>query len=459
MEFVLAIDLGTSYFKLGLFDRDGRLCGLGRVSVCKDRGDGRGCEVPLARFWSLLRQGFVLACEQAKASPRDIVAMAYSSQANSFLLMDDRGEPLTPIILWPDSRVDEIDPAVERLWHRDDFLKTTGIGIGVSRFFCVAKLCWFQQNRPDIWRRAARIMTISDYLVFALTNRFAGDMGTASMLGLLDLPNGRWWDDALQLVGLSHGQLATPLKPGSVAGEVGRKGARRLGLRAGIPLAVGGLDHHIAAIGAGVGQIVDLSESTGTVLACLRLSKEYHPKVDCCVGAATEGNSYQLAFSSNGAEVLQWYQERYAPKTSIGGLVHLAESVPAGCDGLFAKPMANLYEGLDGFENISASHGKGHYVRAIMESTAETLRELVRALCGDTQPWRIVATGGGAQSELWIRMKADLLGVEFVTVNCHETACFGAAMLAAVAARWFDCLADVSLHWVSIQKVFSPAAD
>lgn len=459
MEFVLGIDLGTSYFKLGLFDRDGRLRGLGRVLVRKDRGDGGNCEVPSARFWSLLRQGLVQACEQAKASPRDIAAMAYSSQANSFLLMDDRGEPLTPIILWPDSRVDKMNPSIERLWQRDDFMSTTGIGIGVSRFFCVAKLCWFQQNRPDTWIRASRIMTISDYLVYALTSRFAGDMGTASMLGLLDLPNGRWWDSALKSVGLRHGQLATPLKPGTVAGEIDRKGARRLGLRAGIPLAVGGLDHHVSAIGAGAGQIADLSESTGTVLACLRLSKEYHPRIDCCVGAATDGHSYQLAFSSNGAEVLQWYHERYASGMSIGELVRLAESVPAGCDGLLAKPMANQYEGLDGFENISGSHGKGHYARAIMESTAGTLRELVHALCADAKPRRVVATGGGSQSELWVRIKADLLGVEFATVNCQETACFGAAMLAAVAARWFDTLADVSSHWVSIRKVFSPAAD
>jgi sugar (pentulose or hexulose) kinase len=451
--------LGTSYFKLGLFDRDGRLRGLGRVFVRKDGLDGGGCEVPAARFWSLLRQALAQACTEAKAKPFDIVAMAYSSQANSFLMMDDRDEPLTPIILWPDGRVDEINPAVEQLWRRDDFLKTTGIGIGVSRFFCVAKIGWFQQNKPDIWIRATRIMTISDYLVFALTSRFAGDMGTASMLGLLDLPNGRWWDDALQLVGLKPGQLATPLKPGTVAGEIDREGARRLGLRAGIPLVVGGLDHHIAAIGAGAGQIADLSESTGTVLACLRLSQEYRPKVDRCVGAAAEGHFYQLAFGGNGAEALQWYQEQYAPDMSIGELVRLAESVPAGCDGLLAKPMVNQYERLDGFENISGSHGKGHYVRAILESTAESLRVLVHALCGETKPRRIVATGGGGQSELWVRIMADSLGIEFVTVDCQETACLGSAMLAAVAAKWFENLASVSSQWVSVKKIFAPAAD
>ena len=57
MKFVLGVDLGTSYFKLGLFNPDGELCGLGRIEVPKNVGDGSRCEVPVARFWSLLQQG------------------------------------------------------------------------------------------------------------------------------------------------------------------------------------------------------------------------------------------------------------------------------------------------------------------------------------------------------------------------------------------------------------------
>ena len=328
MELFLGIDLGTSYFKAGLFDTNGVLRGLGRKFVEKDTGDGVKCELPVDYFWSLLQQCIAEAYQQAKVKPEDIKAVSYSSQANSFLLLDNNDEPLTPLILWPDSRVEKVDPAVQELWHRDDFLKTTGLGVSNSAQFCVAKLRWFQQNQPNLWSRANRIMTISDYLTFTLTRRTVGDTGTASLLGLLDLQKQQWWDDALQMLGLSLSQLSTPLKPGTVAGELNNDGAQHLYLKTGIPFALGSLDHHVAAIGAGAGQITDLSESTGTVLACLHYSKEYHPKADCCMGPGLCGyNYYQLAFNDNGAGSLEWYQKRHATNLSINELMQMAASV------------------------------------------------------------------------------------------------------------------------------------
>ena len=121
MEYVLGIDLGTSYFKVGLFDRSGELCGFGRVFVSKDTDNGGRCELPVDRFWSLLRQALGQARKQAQAQAEDIRGAAYSSQANSFLLLDKKDEPLTPLILWPDSRVEKVDPAVKKLWRRDDY--------------------------------------------------------------------------------------------------------------------------------------------------------------------------------------------------------------------------------------------------------------------------------------------------------------------------------------------------
>ena len=73
---------------------------------------------------------------------------------------------------------------------------------------------------------------------------------------------------------------------------------------------------------------------------------------------------------------------------------------------------------------------------------AATLVQLVNLLSDSGHPNRIVATGGGAASGLWLRIKADLLGTEFVTTACPEPACLGAAMFAAVAAGWFKTIAE-----------------
>lgn len=452
-KFVLGVDLGTSYFKAGLFDPAGKLCGLGRVFVPKDTGDGTRAEVPAERFWALLKQGVTAACQQANAQPAQIQALAYASQANSFLLLDQNLQPMTPLILWSDQRAQNL-PNINLLFQKKYFLARTGFGIDCSPQFCVAKLQWLQQKAPDLWHRATHFLTISDYLTWSLTGQFVGDAGTASLLGLLDLHRLEWLPDIVDLSGI---KLSKSLLPGSLAGNVTPAGAARLGIPAQIPLVVGSLDHHIAAIGAGAGVFAEMSESTGTVLACLHITDEFNPRKNICTGAGmTPDQFYQLAFDGNGAGALEWYQQNYAPDLSISQLEQLAATVPAGSDGLIALPSAQQYPDLSGFFNLQSAHHPGHFTRAIFESTAATLFQLVAQLSGQSFPGQIVATGGGAQSVLWLQIKADLLGVEFLATNTTEPACQGAAMLAALAAGWFPDLSAVTREWVQVERRFQP---
>ena len=114
----------------------------------------------------------------------------------------------------------------------------------------------------------------------------------------------------------------------------------------------------------------------------------------------------------------------------------MAENIKPDCDGLIALPSANQYKNLAGFKCRTDKHSHGHFIRAIMNSTTKSLAELADGLCQDEKPNRFFATGGGAKSNLWLQLKADVLGAKFVTTNCDEPACRGAAMLAATAAGW-----------------------
>jgi xylulokinase len=457
VEFVLGIDLGTSYFKLGLFDRMGKLCGLGRVFVPKQIGNGNLCELEINDFWSLLQKALAQACRQGKASTTDIKAVAYASQANSFLLLDGQDKPLTPLVLWPDNRVQQVDSSLLELSQGEDFLEKTGLGIDISAQFCLAKLLWFQQYQPEIWSQVARIMTISDYLTFSLTNKMVGDMGTASLLGLLDLQQRQWWQKALDTLQLTSSQLSTPLLPGSLAGKICSNTDKYLGLPTGIPFVIGSLDHHLAAVGAGIGSISHTSDSSGTVLACLRYRDDYESKKDCCMGPHIFGEGYyQLAFDNFGAGMIDWYQQNHTPDLSLVELTKKAALVPVGCDKLIAAETINQYERLDGFKHRSSCHQHGHFIRAIMEAAALKLSMLIDHLWGDKIPSRIVSTGGGAKNDLWLQIKADMLNVEFMVTDCTEPACRGAAMIAALAAGWFKNLGGVSDAWISVKKKYHP---
>ncbi len=391
---------------------------------------------------------------QAHASVCDIEALAYSSQANSFVLLDQNKQPLTPLILWLDNRVGEdVDPRLAAFWEHSDFMGTTGLGMSPSTL-AIAKCRWFECHEPEVWSKTAHVMTISDYLTDTLTGKTVGDQGTASLLGLWNLPQGQWWNKAIKASGLSRSQLSTPLPPGSVAGSLTHQGAAKLGLNPGIPLAVGSLDHHVAALGAGVGAIAPASVSIGTVLACLRYSDTFSPLKNCCMVPAQSG-FYQLAFSTNGASVYEWYQQQYASQFSVSELDSLAREV--SCEGLTAKPNANHYPGLEGFVGRKPSHGPAHLGRAILESVTESMDLLVDQLFGSDRPDRMVAVGGGARSDLWMQMFADRLGMSIVIPEQIDTACLGSAMFASVAAGWHPDCHDAATAWCQVRQVLHPA--
>lgn len=431
MGYYLGIDLGTSYFKAGIFDKQNNLVGLGRRAVGKKMDSGATCELPIAEFWSILRESIAEALLMSEVKQDEIVSASYSSQANSFILLNDEDIPLTPLILWPDRRVEKIPAALQSLIEREDFLQKTGLGIAPGVQSMAAKIAWFQENKPEIWAQVNSVMTISDYLTFSLTGEKASDFSTASMTGLFDVTEEKWWDKALKVLKIEKNLLSFPKRTGSCVGKLTEKGAKQLDLSVGTKFFIGGLDHHMVAVGAGLTESTNISESTGTVLACVNYRNNYSPKsgINTAPGLK-KGSFFQMAFNENGAAALEWYQQNFAPENSIVKLLKMAENVPPGCDGLKALPAADKYDGLSGFVNIKAGHNHGHFVRAILESTSATLKQLIQNLDRINSSEAVISSGGGARSQLWIQIKTDMINKAFILPGCSELACQGAAKIA-----------------------------
>ena len=429
MSRYLGIDLGTTYFKAGVYDGEGRLCGLGRESVPKVSEDDR-CELPVSCFWKAVAGAVSQALSDAGIPASAIDAVSYSSQANSFVLLDGAGEPLTPLILWSDHRAKNDCDKLRSLDAAPGFTHTTGLGIGLDQEFMLSKLAWFQKYETQIWDKTRYVMTISDYLVYGLTGIRVGDCSTAAMTAMLDVALGRWWPEALEAFGLKEDMLSTPMPSGTLAGNVTGRGASLAGLKEGTPLYLGCLDHYAVAIGAGILAGRRISESTGTVLACVAYREGYAPRKGVITGPGLDSRHYfQMAFSSNGATAVEWYQKNYAPGKTILQLEDEARSVPAGCDGLVAKPRSDTYPGLEGFINIKPEHTPAHFLRAIFESTATSLVKLVDALDPERQVTEIIPSGGGARNTLWLQIKADMLQRKYLPQASGELATKGAAMI------------------------------
>lgn len=437
MRFFLGIDLGTSFFKAGIFDETGVMHGLGRYPVKKSRSNGGVSELDVAIFWKTVLFAIQQAIKEANISPKQISALSYSSQANSFILLDHLDNPLTPLILWNDERVVNWSVQMRELVTRRDFVDKTGLGIPPGRGSLIAKVGWFKQQQPQEWGKVRHLMSISDYLLFMLTGNPASDMSSSSMTGLLEVQKGEWWQDALDILGIAKEQLSTVSNVGEFIGHLTKGGAELTGLSPGTSIYLGGLDHHMVAIGAGIPYSGNITESTGTVLACVNYKSEYRPRVGVNIARGlNEERYFQMTFNTNGAIVLDWYQSTYAPELSIPELLAMAEVVTPGSDGLIARPSAHQYEDLKGFVGVKENHRHAHFVRAILESTSLGLSELVNELNGE-ETAAIVPSGGGARSRLWLQIKADMLNRVFLLPNSGELACRGAAVLCAVGSSCF----------------------
>ncbi len=456
MDVVLGIDLGTSYFKAVVVNRSGTILGLGRSAVPVGDTSESVWEVGIDGFWHSIRLIIDEACARGGVMPSDICGVSYASQANSFLLLDTEFQPLTPLILWPDNRGLKNDIELNNFWADKEYADTTGMSFKGSEF-AIAKVRWFQKERPELWSQVGHFMTISDYLTFKLTEKPIGDSGTASLLGIYDLYESKWWKKALSVLNLPESYLSQISRPGTVEGTTASFATEYLGLKSGTPFSLGGLDHHIAALGAGAGQISGLSESTGTVLAFYQSPVSFKLDQFSCLGPSiTEGEYYRLSFNDNGGRGVEWYRLNFAEEYSLPELDKMAAGISPGSDGLIALPEVFRESDLSRFVNVKTSHTHGHYFRAIMESTAVSLSSLITRAYSDNENPKILATGGGAGSRIWLRIKAMITGSDLITSSSSEPAAYGAAMLASVAAGWFESSRDTAERWVNIKETFTP---
>lgn len=443
MSLLLGIDLGTSYFKVGVFDPAGTMQGLGRVAVPKESKHPGWFELSVDEFWAVLRRGLEEALHEAGAVASDIRGISYSSQANTFVLLDAADKPLSPLVFWTDRRA-ELPEGWAEFAASDSFQRTVGFR-GLSREAAVVKWAWYRRQLPDVWARVSRVLTLPDYLTTVLTGERTGDASTAALLGLLDLATHDWWPEALRTFAVDSRRLARPLTPGSACGRTAATAALALGLPAGIPFAVGALDHHAAAIGAGLDVFADASVSTGTVLAALCLVEEVPPGGDCIHGPHVDGRRfYRLAFHPDGAGRLEEFRRRYAPTHDVAALVAAAAKLPPG-----SRPAAAPGSAAWGAHPDLA-------VRAMMEDIAETHRRLLQDVAAGRPLERVAATGGGARSHDWLAIMADVFGVRIVTLACPERACLGAATFAAVAAGCHPNLAAAVGAMVQAEREFWP---
>lgn len=456
MARILVIDLGTSYFKTALFDREGRLCGVCRAPTpIRPASDGL-VEIVPAAFEQAVADGIGTIAQQAGGLD-DVQAVTFATQTNSIVLLDRNRRPLTPIVLWPDRRASQIEDEVRRRGRLSGFRAATGVPqLGYQ--FMVARLLWFRRHEPTTWARLDKLCLISDYLTLLLTGRHVTEAGAAALTGLVDIRRCQWWPEMLSAFEINPSCLAEVARAGTDLGQVDAEAARRFALPASCRVVMGCLDQYAGAIGAGNFEPGSLSETTGTVLATVRCTDRLTADLDAavfCGPAFAEGLYYQMVFGETSANYLDWYRQQLPDQPSFECLGELAGKVAPGAGGLRLRTNVPMTRLADVFEGMTEPHCRGRAVRCIMEAVAYALRDQVRALAGEDRPTEIHSAGGAARSDLWLQIKADVLGATTMTTQCPETVSLGAAILAEAGLSGRG-VPSVGRQWVRLGPPHRP---
>ncbi len=259
------------------------------------------------------------------------------------------------------------------------------------------------------------------------------------------------------------------MKAPTITGSVTKTAAEATGLRPGTPVIAGGGDQSANAVGVGAVApgVVALSLGTSGVV----FASTERPEIEAggrvhsfCHAVPSRWHMMGVMLSAAGS--LRWFRDAFAPDAGFDDLVDGAAEVAAGSDGLLFLPYLTgertphpdpLARGA--FVGLTIRHDLRHLTRAVMEGVAFGLRDGLDLMIGAGLPLpaEIRASGGGLRSELWRQILADVLQAAIVTVPTAEGAAFGAALLAAVGAGWFETVEAACAAVVTVQPAASPS--
>lgn len=454
----MGIDLGTSSCKVGVFDPDGTPQGFGQAAYAIAREADGQAEQRSEEWWPCVCQAVRQALQDGKLPGEAVVAVGLSGQVGTHLLLNRERQPVRPALSWQDTRAHSDARALHQRISRARLASELGIDLPPGPAWPLPRLLWLQRLEPHHLAQTWRMLQVKDFIAYRLTGEFATD--ASSWRGLVRLPGSDIADDVLRELGLPLDLLAPRHAPSAIMGQITPAAADACGLAVGTPVMTGWNDLNCGLLGTGVVRpsmgfdIGGTTEHLGVALAADALT---HSTGNLMLAPYLGEGATRVCYgvTSAGGGALDWYANQFVPDLlqahglSLPPLTRwdaIAAEAPAGAAGLIFLPYlhgerAPIWDAdaRGVFFGLSSRHRHRHFVRAILEGVAFSLRQVlqvVEATIGAPIE-RIHVSGGPATISLWNQIKADVLKRPLVIPQVTHAACLGAAMLAAIGSGWY----------------------
>ena len=370
----------------------------------------------------------------------EIRGLGLTGQMHGSVFLDARDDVIRPALLWNDQRTGQQCAAItEVLGDR----LTAIAGNPALTGFQAPKILWLRDEEPDAYARVRTVLLPKDYVRLRLTGERATDASDASGTLLLDVAARQWSGEILDALEIDPAWLPTVYEGPDQTGTLRSDVASDLGLPAGLPVAAGGGDNAAAAVGVGVTAPGSLLVSLGTSGVAFAPTDGFRPDPSGRIHAfahALPDVFHLMAVTLSAGGSLRWWSQ--VAQAGVAELVTEAAAVEPCSEGALFLPYltGERTPHLDpdargAFVGLTVRHGRAEMTRAVMEGVAFSLRdglEIMRELGVPDSTVRVV--GGGARSDLWCQIMADVFARPIVRAQVDEGPAYGAALLARVTA-------------------------
>ncbi len=431
--YVGGLDIGTTGCKVVLFDENGAEIRSAYQEYEVNRGNGLH-EIDGNAIFAAVKTVFSkVACEEWKA-------VAVTSFGETFVMLDENDAPCAPSMLYTDPRGEEECAALIEKFGAEQMAYKTGAK--VHSMYSMPKIMWIKKNMPENYEKVRHILLMQDFVVYMLSGVAQIDYSLAARTIAFDIQNKCWDEEILSFAGVDKALMSTPVPSGTAAGVIKPELAKELGLPEDLMIVSGCHDQIAAMTGSGVFDSSIAMDGTGTV-ECVPVVLDALPEsyelYDLGYSFAPHINGkyacYVLSYA--GGATLKWFRDNISGE-SYKELDNAAAEKPSGLLILphfagAATPYMNSASKAAIF-GLTFEHSKIDIYRGLMEGTAYEIRlncEVLERF--GMAPNKLIATGGGARSNLWLQIKADILGMPITALEGEEIGAAGTAYLAGLA--------------------------
>lgn len=470
---LLGLDIGTTGCKAVVFNLDGKFLASAYREYPLIFPKPGWIELDSNLVWKRTKE---VIHEVARKTRRDpIRALAVSAQGEAFTPIDKSGRPLYNSIVTFDSRADSyVAWWNNRLGKKRVFNIT---GVPVSGITTLNKILWLKENNREIFDQTWKFLCYEDLAFFKLGLLPTIDYSLAARTMAFNLSQKVWSETLLRITGVDRALLPEAKPSGTVVGEIPERVALKLGLPKKVLAVTGGHDQPCGALGSGVIKPGVAMYATGTV-ECIApafdeivLNETMFRNNLCCYPHTMKDMYISIVFNFTGGSLLRWFRDVFgqeefqvARKTRRDVYDILAAKATKTPTNLLLLPHFTM-TGTPYFDakskgvilGLTLSTTKGDIIKAILEGVTYEMKlnvELLEKSGIAIHEFR--AIGGGAKSDIWMQLKADILGKPVVKLKVSEAACLGAALLAGVATGEYSSMKEAVQQTVRTEKTFRP---